>query len=181
MRMRRLNKKWLTAMEAYVKSTIDYLTDNKLFAYQGGPIVMAQIENELGEEDDDDNIPIVDDDMPPVEEDVGDGVRVLHSEHNSDDNDHDDDDNNNDDSSITRKVSVQDYADWCGSLVDRLSPNVVWTMCNGLSANNTISTCNGDCSTAWLEDYGSSGRIQVDQPALWTEGKFYIVATMTTV
>lgn len=153
MQMRRLDKKWLAAMEAYVKSTIDYLSDHSLFAHQGGPIVMAQIENELGEEDDDNNIPIVDDDVPPMEEQSG--TRILHSKHGN----------------SAKEVTVQDYADWCGSLVARLSPDVVWTMCNGLSASNTITTCNGDCSTTWLEEYGPSGRIQVDQPAMWTEGK----------
>lgn len=158
MRMRRLNKKWMTAMEKYVKSTVDYLSENQLFAHQGGPIVMAQIENELGEEDDDNNIPIVDDDMPPVEESDSDGVRALHSKR----------------SKVAKEATVQDYADWCGSLVAMLSPKVVWTMCNGLSANSTITTCNGDCSTKWLEDHGPSGRIQVDQPAMWTEGKSMI-------
>jgi hypothetical protein len=43
-------------------------------------------------------------------------------------------------------------------------------MCNGLSANNTISTFNGDFSAPeWLEKHGDSGRIQVDHPAMWTE------------
>ena len=154
MQMRRLDKKWLAAMEAYVKSTIDYLNDHSLFAHQGGPIVMAQIENELGEEDDDNNIPIVDDDVPPVDDEEN-GVRILHGKRGN---------------ISVREVTVQDYADWCGSLVTNLSPDVVWTMCNGLSANNTITTCNGDCSTKWLEEFGPSGRIQVDQPAMWTEG-----------
>ena len=153
---------WLAAMEKYVKSTVDYLSDNLLFAHQGGPIMMAQIENELGEEDDDSNVPIVHDDTPPAEESDSDGVRVLHSKRGK----------------VAKDVTVQDYADWCGSLVARLSPDVVWTMCNGLSANSTIATCNGDCSTKWLEDHGTSGRIQVDQPAMWTEGKSMIkVAT----
>lgn len=174
LRMRRLNKKWLEAMETYVKSTIDYLTENKLFAHLGGPIVMAQIENELGEEDDDDNIPVMDDDIPPLVEND--------SEEDDNNNAYDDDDDDDDLSDggrvlqleqtevdVTRNVTVQDYADWCGDLVARLAPSVVWTMCNGLRANNTIITCNGDCSSKWLEDHGSSGRIQVDQPAMWTE------------
>lgn len=158
MAMRRLNKDWLEAMENYVKSTVEYLQHNRLFAYQGGPIVMAQIENELGEEDDHDNIPIVDDDIPLEDSTL---FRKLMT--------------NNDtrvEVSAGKKVTVQDYADWCGTLVQQLAPKVVWTMCNGLTANNTILTCNGDCSTKWLEDYGTgSGRIQMDQPAIWTEGK----------
>jgi len=157
MRMRRLNKKWLNAMEKYVKSTIDYFSDNKLFAFQGGPVVAAQIENELGEEEDDNGIPIMNDDMPPIneiddDEDNDDSARVLHST-----------------KSVRKEATVQEYADWCGSLVAKLSPHVIWTMCNGLSANNTISTCNGDCSTNWLENNGSSGKIQLTQPAMWTE------------
>jgi len=72
-------------------------------------------------------------------------------------------------SSESTNVTVQDYADWCGHVAQILAPQVVWTMCNGLSANNTIVTFNGIYPTAWLESKGDSGRIQVDQPALWTE------------
>lgn len=190
MAMRRLNPDWMQAMETYVKSTIDYLADNQLFGYQGGPIVMAQIENELGEEEegnneeDFDNIPNMDDDMPPPTGTAKDDPheRVLRANTMTENDDDGDDDNSNIDrnadgndnddhgTTVVEKVSVQDYADWCGSLVARLAPNVIWTMCNGLSAQNTIITCNGDCSTKWLEDHGSSGRIQVDQPAMWSEG-----------
>ena len=202
-------------MEAYVTSTIEYLTDNKLFAYQGGPILMAQIENELGEENEDDTgIPIMivnnndvsksssSGSIPTTMDDSGSDsdndndndddyvrdLRQLSSDSSTDDNGKQD---NGDDSAevdttkttnttttttttTTTKPSVQDYADWCGSLVERLAPNVVWTMCNGLSADNTIITCNGDCSTTWLEQHGSTGRIQVDQPAMWSEGKLFV-------
>jgi hypothetical protein len=154
MQMRRLNQEWLQAMETFVKSTVEYFKDNQLFAYQGGPIVMAQIENELGEEKGYDDLPIVNDQIP--------NRRLLQEGGDSDDLP----------PTTTRKVTVQDYADWCGTLVDRIAPEVIWTMCNGLSANNTIITCNGDCSTKWLEDHGSSGRIQVDQPAIWSEGTY---------
>lgn len=140
MQMRRLDTQWLDAMEGYVTSTIKYFTDNKLFAYQGGPIVAAQIENELGEDQDDDLV----DETPHT----GAGPR---------------------------KPSVQEYADWCGALVERLAPKVVWTMCYGLSASNTIVTCNGACTTWWIEQHGTSGRIQVDQPAMYSEGKFTVV------
>jgi Glycosyl hydrolases family 35 len=159
--MRRLDEKWLDAMEAYVTSTIHYLTANMLFAHQGGPIIAGQIENELGEERVDEtymDMPVVDDDHPTNPSNHEQRDLKVQGE--------------------TKKViktvsepSVQEYADWCGSLVMRLAPKVVWTMCNGLSANNTIVTCNGECSTKWLEDYGSSGRIQVDQPPMWSEGK----------
>lgn len=164
MQMRRLDPQWLDVMEGYVTSTIHYLTDNKLFAYQGGPIIAGQIENELGEEDggDDIDIPIMDDDMPPESAPSFDNERrqltaktFAERAGNS--------------TPAIRRPLVQDYADWCGSLVQRLAPRVVWTMCNGLSASNTIVTCNGDCSTKWLEGHGSSGRIQVDQPPLWSE------------
>lgn len=66
-----------------------------------------------------------------------------------------------------RKATLQDYADWCGKIAKKYAPNVTWTMCNGLSANNTIHTCNAiDNGAGWLESYGDTGRIQVDQPAL---------------
>uniref|UniRef100_A0A7R9ZKE6 Beta-galactosidase n=1 Tax=Craspedostauros australis TaxID=1486917 RepID=A0A7R9ZKE6_9STRA len=42
-------------------------------------------------------------------------------------------------------------------------------MCFGLSASNTVETCNGDCTGYWVEQHGDSGRIQIDQPALLTE------------
>jgi hypothetical protein len=49
--MRRLNREWMDAMETFVVETVNYLTIQRLWAYQGGPIVMSQIENELdGEE-----------------------------------------------------------------------------------------------------------------------------------
>lgn len=134
MEMRRFNKEWMNAMEAYVIETVRYLTKQKLWAYQGGPIIMGQIENELaGEEEENDS-------------------RLLDTVH---DDIH----------------TIQDYADWCGEMAARVAPHVLWTMCMGLSAPNTINTCNGgaDCVTNWLENNGQTGRIQVDQPALWTE------------
>ena len=47
--MRRLNREWMEVMENFVNTTVGYLTDSRLWAYQGGNIVMAQIENELNE------------------------------------------------------------------------------------------------------------------------------------
>lgn len=184
MTMRRLNRDWLDAMEAYVNETIFYLTENKLFAYQGGPIVMAQIENELGEEEGFSGIPVMHDDVNPTithrDEEKDKSSRFLRSEQSdnssiSNSKNFIDERDVHHDKTMTGKVSVQDYANWCGSLVARLAPKVVWTMCNGLSAENTIITCNGDCSTTWLESHGSSGRIQVDHPAIWSEGKHLLM------
>jgi len=143
--MRRLNREWLNAMEGFVRETVEYLTDKKLWAYQGGPILMGQIENELGGEMDT----------------THDGLLKVDAEGNFVEPE---------DTSSLRDATVQDYADWCGAIAAKLAPNVVWTMCNGLSANNTISTFNGDdLANSWLEGHGETGRIQVDQPALWTE------------
>jgi hypothetical protein len=120
--MRRANEEWMEVMELFLTNAVTYLTMHKLFAYQGGPIVMAQIENELGG------------------------------------------------SAEPGSATLQQYADWCGEVAQKLAPNVVWTMCNGLSANSTIVTYNGNFEEpTWLENHGDSGRIQVDQPAMWTE------------
>jgi Glycosyl hydrolases family 35 len=168
MKMRRLNPEWLHAMETYVTSIIQYLTENKLFAYQGGNIVMAQIENELGEEGEASffDIPQVKDDADGLATSdldnktriaLGDKIRSNH----------------------VGKATVQDYADWCGSLVKHLAPNVTWTMCNGLSFKDAIITCNGDSCTEWIENHGDTGRILVDQPAMWTEGRCQIMWVAT--
>jgi hypothetical protein len=143
--MRRPNRQWLDAMKAFIESAVSYLTENGLWAYQGGPILMSQIENELGG------------DVDPVSEHL---LSVDDTGHFVDPGS----------PNAVRNATLQDYADWCGLLAEELAPNVVWTMCNGLSAYNTITTCNGisEC-TPWLEQHGDSGRIQVDQPALLTE------------
>ncbi|KAL7471858.1 hypothetical protein ACHAXS_012210 [Conticribra weissflogii] len=130
MNMRRPNNEWMESMSLYVNTTIKYISDYRLWAYQGGPIVIAQIENEIGGEVD-----------PETEKLVGD---------------------------------MQFYADWAGKLAQDIAPNVIWTMCNGLTAPNCINTCNGygedgSCSTHWLEHHGQNKRVQIDQPALWTE------------
>ena len=134
MNLRRPNQPWMEAMEVWVDASLQYLTNNNLFGYQGGPIILAQIENELGGEVD-----------PETE-------------------------------NILPNQTLQDYADFCGKLANEKQSNVIWTMCNGLSSNSTINTCNGygeggACSTTWLEEHGQSGRIQIDQPALWTENE----------
>lgn len=67
------------------------------------------------------------------------------------------------------------YVAWCGTMaqkaLDAVSVNVPLTMCNGETANNTINTCNGNDCSNFLENHGQSGRILVDQPALWTENE----------
>ncbi len=94
MNMRRPNNEWMESMSLYVNTTIKYISDYRLWAYQGGPIVIAQIENEIGGEVD-----------PETEKLVGD---------------------------------MQFYADWAGKLAQDIAPNVIWTMCNGLTAPNCI-------------------------------------------
>ena len=48
--MRRPNAKWMEAMSSYINATVAYISKNQLWAHQGGPIVLAQIENEIGGE-----------------------------------------------------------------------------------------------------------------------------------
>jgi len=146
--MRRPNKAWMERMRVFVTETVAYLTINNLWAYQGGPIVMAQIENELGGDVDASTEHLV----------------KVNSEHRIVDGKL-----QNKGASELGNATLQDYADWCGSLAASLAPEVIWTMCNGLSAKNTISTFNGDSGVSWLENHGNSGRIQIDQPAIWTE------------
>lgn len=165
MALRRPNRLWMKAMEDFVTSTTTYLVDHRLFAYQGGPIILAQIENELGGDVDasTENLVQVDEHGNLVDHDD----TVLDSSVKN--------------ARSLRKATLQDYADWCGRLAEQLVPNVVWTMCNGLSANNTIETYNGFLyETEWVDDHGGSGRIQVDQPALWTEdeGTSYCFLTL---
>jgi hypothetical protein len=122
---------------------------------------MSQIENKLDGDGD------LDDDTMPVEEDdkllfvdlsTGKFVDSKNAFFNNTAN------------GSFRKATIQDYADWCGEMADKYAPNVTWTMCNGLTANNTIHTCNAiDEGAEWLESYGKNGRIQVDQPPIFTE------------
>eukprot|EP00547_Thalassionema_nitzschioides_P012062 CAMPEP_0194263620 /NCGR_PEP_ID=MMETSP0158-20130606/47155_1 /TAXON_ID=33649 /ORGANISM="Thalassionema nitzschioides, Strain L26-B" /LENGTH=366 /DNA_ID=CAMNT_0039003815 /DNA_START=796 /DNA_END=1892 /DNA_ORIENTATION=- len=140
MSMRRPNLDWMKAMEAYLEEVIQYLTKEQLWAHQGGPIIMGQVENELGDEKD-----------LEVNHVKKDGTRSYSN------------------------ATMQDYANWCGETAARFAPQVLWTMCNGLTAPNAINTCNGyggvSCSEDWLASHGQNGRIQVDQPALWTENE----------
>ncbi|KAL3902570.1 MAG: hypothetical protein SGILL_010781, partial [Bacillariaceae sp.] len=124
----------------------------------GGNILIAQIENELAGNDD--TTPLqsdysnVDDNILFVDTVTGEFIDSADSL----------------DDEAVRKATIQDYADWCGRLVQKYEPEVTWTMCNGLTANNTIHTCNSiDTGDQWLEAFGGNGRIQVDQPPIFTE------------
>jgi Glycosyl hydrolases family 35 len=153
MSMRRPNVEWMAAMEGFVIDIVHHLKDSNLFADQGGPIILGQIENELGESSDQD-----------VAREQGGSVAMV------DGSGHFGTGKNDRSGPVVRNATLQDYAQWCGDLVNRLVPGVVWTMCNGLSASNTVETYNGAFDdTHWLDGHGSNKRIQVDQPALWTE------------
>jgi hypothetical protein len=156
MQLRRPNREWLDVMESFTAQLIGYFDDHQLWAHQGGPIIMGQIENELGGddvvgEDLDDNVLLVDQ--------HGNFVDRANSSHATDGG-----------TSLLRNATLQDYADWCGKLAHKYAPHTVWTMCNGLTANNTILTCNAvDNGANWLEEYGGNGRIQVDHPPIFSE------------
>lgn len=150
MEMRRPNREWMEVMEGFITQLVEYISKHQLWAHQGGNIIMAQIENELGDDDTmekDQNLLWIDEVGNFVEPNrKARGVGRL------------------------RKATLQDYADWCGALAHKLEPNVTWTMCNGLYANNIILTCNAiNDGHLWLEKNGGNGRIQVDQPAIFTE------------
>eukprot|EP00934_Nitzschia_sp_Nitz4_P003316 Nitzschia sp. Nitz4//scaffold153_size53422//3427//8120//NITZ4_006757-RA/size53422-processed-gene-0.19-mRNA-1//-1//CDS//3329537250//3306//frame0 len=158
MEMRRPNRDWLQAMEDFVQQTVEYITEQELWAYQGGNIIMAQIENELG---DDHMTELVENADHWLLFDDASGEFIHPSEVSSPFYAND---------GPLRRATIQDYANWCGSMAARLAPNVTWTMCNGLTAPNTILTCNAETNVdQWLESFGGNGRIQVDQPAILTE------------
>lgn len=171
MSLRRPNRLWMTVMEEFVTAATSYLIEQELFAYQGGPIILAQIENELGSDDDDDVMETATENILHVDR-YGNFVNAA-------------------DDASWRIATLQDYADWCGTLAQKLVPNVVWTMCFGLSANNTIETYNGFFyDTTWMDNHGGSGRIQIDHPAIWTEDEgtllpphpfLYLITTCTII
>jgi hypothetical protein len=140
-------------MESFVEQIIDYVSDNELWAHQGGPIIISQIENELGEGEDQNGVTTDTQHEGSLYVDSsGQFVDPLE---------------NTTYIGPIRKATLQDYADWCGEIAEKYAPSVTWTMCNGLSANNTIHTCNAINNGAdWLESHGGNGRIQVDQPPL---------------
>jgi Glycosyl hydrolases family 35 len=163
MSMRRPNGPWLDAMEKFVTAVVSYLQEERLFAYQGGPIIMAQIENELGG-----NVDPITEHLLQVDSDG----KFIEPHSNSFWAEHAKNrwSFSSRDLKDVRSATLQDYADWCGELANRLAPKVIWTMCNGLSAANTINTYNGQFrETKWLDQHGNSKRIQIDQPALWSE------------
>jgi hypothetical protein len=151
MAMRRPNRDWLDAMEDFVTKMVAHVDENQLWAHQGGNIIMAQIENELGG-----TMDIVKENILLVDTTTGEFVDPADKDKVPSDH-------------VLRNATLQDYADWSGELAAKLEPNVTWTMCNGLSANNTIHTSNCLNGDGWLENYGGTGRIQKDQPAMLTE------------
>ncbi len=66
----------------------------------------------------------------------------------------------------------QAYIDWCGSLVSNelSSTEIPWIMCNGLSANSTIETCNScNCfEDGWMDQHRTK---YPDQPLMFTENE----------
>jgi hypothetical protein len=126
--MRSYNEAWMAAMQNWTAEVVEVVEAAGLWAHQGGPVVLAQIENELDASDDLEN-----------------GAK---------------------------------YVQWCGDMANALVPTVPWIMCNGDAASNTINSCNGyeggvetGSCVAFIEAGGESGRILVDQPALWTENE----------
>ena len=58
------------------------------------------------------------------------------------------------------------YVKWCGELVQSLSLDIPWMMCNGHSASNTINTFNGNDGAKYAEEHHGSFP---GQPLAWTE------------
>ena len=103
---------WEKEMEQFV-TDITKITE-KYLARNGGPIILAQIENEY------------------------------------------------------HWSEYMDYVNWCGELTAKLDLGIPWVMCNGLSANNTINTCNGDD----CQEYASVHPTKYPgQPLAWTENE----------
>eukprot|EP01084_Bolivina_argentea_P266159 451346_1 len=62
-----------------------------------------------------------------------------------------------------------DYVTWCGNLVESLALDISWVMCNGLSASDTINTCNGDnCYASYAAAHST---YFPGQPLGWTENE----------
>ena len=103
---------WMSEMENFV-TNLTRITENYL-ARHGGPIILAQIENEY------------------------------------------------------RWSQYMDYINWCGDLVAKLDLGIPWVMCNGLSANNTINTCNGNDCQNYAENHPEK---YPGKPMGWTENE----------
>ena len=110
MAVRSSNTPWKDEMARFVTDIAKIVTP--YLAKNGGPIIMAQIENEYG-----------------------------------------------------WKTDLA-YVQWCGDLANSLGLDIPWVMCNGLSANNTINTCNGNDCASYAEDHGTK---YPGQPLAWTE------------
>ena len=61
-----------------------------------------------------------------------------------------------------------DYINWCGELTAKLDLGIPWVMCNGLSANNTINTCNGNNCQGYARSHSAQ---YPGQPLAWTENE----------
>ena len=61
---------------------------------------------------------------------------------------------------------VPEYIAWCGDLVRKTNPGIPFLMCNGYSANNTISTYNGNDGSSFAESHLHDFP---GQPLVWTE------------
>ena len=103
---------WEKEMERFV-TDITKITE-KYLARNGGPIILAQIENEY------------------------------------------------------HWTQYMDYINWCGELTAKLDLDIPWVMCNGLSANNTINTCNGNDCQRYAQNHA---RKFPGQPLAWTENE----------
>eukprot|EP01084_Bolivina_argentea_P266164 451351_1 len=109
--IRSSNSNW----ESYMKSFVDEISNvaRPYVAKNGGPIILAQIENEY---------------------------------HGGD----------------------HTYVEWCGQLAASENLDIPWIMCNGLSANNTINTCNGNNCYGYAQSHSNKFP---GQPLAWTENE----------
>jgi hypothetical protein len=113
-RFRTINQQWQSAISQFITRVIQEV--EPFLAMNGGPVIMGQIENELGS---------------------------------------------------YGGAGSQEYADWCGDFVQSLGTQIPWVMCNGLSARNTVNTCNSNDCEAYYSDRHSV--LHGDQPMAWTE------------
>ena len=113
-RFRSYNEVWRDAVQQWFVEVIGQT--RSYWADRGGPIVLAQVENELNGAD-------------------------------------------------------PRYVQWNGDMANAFDVGVPWIMCNGEAANNTINACNGNDCAGFIDSNGQSGRILIDQPALWTENE----------
>eukprot|EP01083_Nonionella_stella_P063621 165336_1 len=62
----------------------------------------------------------------------------------------------------------RNYVEWCGELAESQAFDIPWVMCNGLSASNTINTCNGNNCYHYAQTHSSK---YPGQPLAWTENE----------